>query len=78
VARDDAEYASLQAIYLRRLPAATRLCDFRDFALFKVVIDHGRFVGGFGQAFNLSTTDMQWAVATAVRQWSSRDHLGPA
>ena len=78
VAREDAEYASLQAFYLRRLPAATMLFDFRDFALFKVVIDHGRFVGGFGQARNLSTADMQLAVATAVRQWSSRDHSAPA
>jgi len=78
VARDDAEYASLQAMYLHRLPAATMLFDFRDFELFKVIIDHGRFVGGFGQAFNLSTTDMQFAVATVVRQWSSRDHSGPA
>jgi len=78
VARDDGEYAALQASYLRRLPAATMLFDFRDFELFKVVIDHGRFVGGFGQARNLSTADMQWAVATAVRQWSSRDHSAPA
>jgi putative heme iron utilization protein len=78
VARDDGEYASLQAIYLRRLPAATMLFDFRDFNLFKVVIDHGRFVGGFGKALNLSTGELQQSVATAVRQWSSRDHSGPA
>ena len=68
VARDAAEYASLQAIYLRRFPAATMLFDFRDFNLFKVVIDHGRFVGGFGQALNLSTAALQQSVATAVRQ----------
>ncbi len=68
VARDAAEYASLQAIYLRRFPTATMLFDFRDFNLFKVVIDHGRFVGGFGQALNLSTAALQQSVATAVRQ----------
>jgi heme iron utilization protein len=68
VARDTAEYASLQAIYLRRFPTATMLFDFRDFNLFKVVIDHGRFVGGFGQACNLSTAELQQSVATAVRQ----------
>jgi hypothetical protein len=43
------------------------LFDFRDFNLFKVVIDHGRFVGGFGQALNLSTAALQQSVATAVR-----------
>ena len=68
VARDAAEYASLQAIYLRRFPTATMLFDFRDFNLFKVVIDHGRFVGGFGQALNLSTAALQQSVATTVRQ----------
>jgi putative heme iron utilization protein len=68
VARDAAEYASLQAIYLRRFPTATMLFDFCDFNLFKVVIDHGRFVGGFGQALNLSTAALQQSVATAVRQ----------
>ena len=68
VARDAAEYASLQAIYLRRFPTATMLFDFRDFNLFKVVIDHGRFVGGFGQALNLSTAELQQSVAAAVRQ----------
>ena len=78
VARDAAEYASLQAIYLRRFPTATMLFDFRDFNLFKVVIDHGRFVGGFGQALNLSTAELQQSVATAVRQLSSPDHSGPA
>ena len=78
VARDVAEYASLQAIYLRRFPTATMLFDFRDFNLFKVVIDHGRFVGGFGQAMNLSTVALQQSVATAVRQWSSPAHSGPA
>lgn len=68
VARDAAEYASLQAIYLRRFPTAKMLFDFRDFNLFKVVIDHGRFVGGFGQAMNLSTAALQQSVATAVKQ----------
>jgi heme iron utilization protein len=68
VARDAAEYASLQAIYLRRFPTATMLFDFRDFNLFKVVIDHGRFVGGFGQALNLSTAELLQSVAAAVRQ----------
>ena len=78
VARDVAEYASLQAIYLRRFPTATMLFDFRDFNLFKVVIDHGRFVGGFGQALNLSTAALQQSVATAVTQLSFPDHSGPA
>lgn len=50
------------------------LCDFRDFNLFKVVIDHGQSVGGFGQALDLATADLQRAVATAVRQWSCPDH----
>lgn len=67
VARAAPEYASLQPLYLRRLWAATMLCDFRDFNLFKVVIDHRRLWGDVCQVRNLSTAELQFAVAAAVR-----------
>ena len=77
VPRDHADYASLQQIYLQRLPAATMLFDFTDFVLFRVVIARGRFVGGFAQAHNLSREVLTQTGIAAFRRWSSRDHSAP-
>jgi putative heme iron utilization protein len=77
VPRDHPDYASLQQTYLQRLPAASMLFDFPDFVLFRVVIDRGRFVGGFAQARNLTRDALTPAAIAAFRRWSSRDHSTP-
>jgi putative heme iron utilization protein len=74
VPRDHPDYAPLQQTYLQRLPAASMLFDFPDFVLFRVVIDRGRFVGGFAQARNLARAALVEASVAAFRRWSSRAH----
>ncbi|MFM7680119.1 MAG: pyridoxamine 5'-phosphate oxidase family protein [Roseiflexaceae bacterium] len=74
VPRDHPDYAPLQQVYLQRLPAATMLFEFTDFVLCRVVIDRGRFVGGFAQARNLARESLVQASMAAFRRWSSPDH----
>jgi len=77
ISRDQPDYAPLQQTYLRRLPAATMLFDFPDFVLLRVVVERGRFVGGFAQARNLTREVLVQASVAAFRRWSSRDHVAP-
>lgn len=74
VAREAPDYAELQHTYVRRLPAAAMLFDFTDFALIRVVIARGRFVGGFAQAKNLTRDALTQAGVAAFRRWSSHAH----
>lgn len=47
-------YSAARACYLAHLPTAEQLFDFGDFHLFRLKIERLRFVGGFGQAFNIA------------------------
>lgn len=51
--RDDPNYIRVKTIYLKRFPEAEQLFSLGDFNLWKVTPKGGRFVAGFGRAFNL-------------------------
>lgn len=46
-------YNLIKQNYLVRFPEAEPLFGFGDFSLWQINIQHGRFVAGFGKAFNL-------------------------
>jgi len=47
------EYAEVRNIYLGRFPEAEKLFSLGDFNLWKITPKGGRYVAGFGRAFNL-------------------------
>jgi putative heme iron utilization protein len=51
--RTDPGYAQVRSIYLARFPDAEQLFSLGDFKLWKITPKGGRFVAGFGRAFNL-------------------------
>jgi putative heme iron utilization protein len=51
--RTDPGYAQLKKNYLERFPEAEQLFSLGDFNLWKIMPKGGRFVAGFGRAFNL-------------------------
>jgi nitroimidazol reductase NimA-like FMN-containing flavoprotein (pyridoxamine 5'-phosphate oxidase superfamily) len=51
--RTDSSYAQIKKIYLERFPEAEQLFSLGDFNIWKITPKGGRFVAGFGRAFNL-------------------------
>ena len=51
--RTDPAYAQVKQNYLERFPEAEQLFSLGDFNLWKITPKGGRFVAGFGRAFNL-------------------------
>jgi heme oxygenase (biliverdin-IX-beta and delta-forming) len=51
--REDPTYTQVKNIYLTRFPEAEQLFSLGDFNLWKITPRGGRFVAGFGRAFNL-------------------------
>ena len=51
--RTDPGYAQVKTIYLARFPEAEQLFSLGDFNIWKITPKGGRFVAGFGRAFNL-------------------------
>jgi heme iron utilization protein len=51
--RTGADYAQVKEIYLQRFPESERLFSLGDFNLWTITPKGGRFVAGFGRAFNL-------------------------
>ena len=51
--RNDPGYAQVKQNYLGRFPEAEQLFSLGDFNIWKVTPKGGRFVAGFGRAFNL-------------------------
>lgn len=44
--------------YLARLPSAALYADFGDFAFWRLAIDSGHFIGGFGSIHRLSRAEL--------------------
>jgi len=53
VPRSDPGYAQVRDIYLERFPESEQLFSLGDFNLWQIKPNGGRFVAGFGRAFNL-------------------------
>jgi putative heme iron utilization protein len=51
--RGSADYLRVKDLYLKRFPASEKLFDFGDFNLWRITPTGGRFVAGFGKAFNI-------------------------
>ena len=51
--RTDPRYERVRNIYLMRFPEAERLFSLGDFNVWQITPKGGRFVAGFGQAFNI-------------------------
>jgi putative heme iron utilization protein len=51
--RTDPSYAQVKERYLDRFPEAEQLFSLGDFNIWKIIPKGGRFVAGFGRAFNL-------------------------
>jgi putative heme iron utilization protein len=53
VTRNDPGYLHVRDLYLKHFPEAEKLFSLGDFNLWRIKPKGGRFVAGFGQAFNL-------------------------
>jgi len=53
LARDEIAYGHVKKIYLTRFPEAEQFFSLGDFNIWKITPKGGRFVAGFGRAFNL-------------------------
>ena len=51
--RSDPSYSQIRKIYLDRFPEAEQFFHLGDFNIWKITPKGGRFVAGFGRAFNL-------------------------
>lgn len=51
--RSNPGYAQIKSIYLARFPEAEPLFSLGDFNIWKITPKGGRFIAGFGRAFNL-------------------------
>jgi heme oxygenase (biliverdin-IX-beta and delta-forming) len=58
---DSADYPTAREHYLMRLPAAAPLFDFPDFALFRLVPDEARYIGGFARIYTLTPDHLRAA-----------------
>jgi putative heme iron utilization protein len=53
VSRNDPGYVPAKSSYLARFPEAEQLFNLGDFNIWKITPTGGRFVAGFGRAFNI-------------------------
>jgi heme iron utilization protein len=53
VPRTDPGYPQVRKIYLERFPEAEQFFSLGDFNLWRITLRGGRFLAGFGHAFNL-------------------------
>lgn len=58
IPRDSTDYITAHTTYLGKLPASEQLFHFGDFSLFRIHAATMRYVGGFGNARNLSPVDL--------------------
>ena len=61
--RSDPNYSEIKNIYLKRFPEAEPLFGLGDFNLWKITPKSGRYVAGFGRAFNLAPETLKQASA---------------
>jgi putative heme iron utilization protein len=53
ISRNTPDYSRVKDLYLKRFPEAEQLFNLGDFNLWKITPKSGRFVAGFGRAFNI-------------------------
>lgn len=53
VPRDASDYGQIKTHYVKRFPASEPLFSLGDFNLWRITPKSGRYVAGFGRAFNL-------------------------
>ncbi|MCB1734583.1 MAG: pyridoxamine 5'-phosphate oxidase family protein [Gammaproteobacteria bacterium] len=65
--RDQAAYGLARKRYLARIPTAEALFGFSDFKLFRLVVERGRLVGGFGRARDFSPQALREAASLPAK-----------
>ena len=55
------DYEAVRAAYLVKFPAAAFNFSLGDFALYRIVPDGARYVGGFGRIFDLTAEELRRA-----------------
>ncbi|MCP5142402.1 MAG: pyridoxamine 5'-phosphate oxidase family protein [Gammaproteobacteria bacterium] len=73
LARDTPAYSAARQCYLARIPTAEALFGFADFSLFRLVVERGRLVGGFGRARDFSPEALRLAARFAAARPDSAD-----
>jgi putative heme iron utilization protein len=61
--RDGSDYSLIKSMYLKRFPEAEPMFSLGDFNIWKITPKSGRFVAGFGRAFNLVPKMLRKAAA---------------
>jgi putative heme iron utilization protein len=59
-------YMPARQIYVDRFPKSGPLFEFGDFQLWRISVKGGRFIAGFGKAFNLTPEALGMAVAASA------------
>jgi putative heme iron utilization protein len=58
IPRDEAAYEDAKAHYLQRVPGAAITFALSDFTLFRVSPTGGRFIAGFGRAYDVTANEI--------------------
>jgi putative heme iron utilization protein len=61
ISADDPGLAAARSRYQAHLPASAMLFELPDFALYRLVPDGARYVGGFARAYTLTVDDLRQA-----------------
>lgn len=59
-------YDRVRRLYLARLPEAAVQFELGDFALYRFVVETGRFVSGFGRAYRIGPAELRALAALDV------------
>ncbi len=63
LSKDETSYQEARALYIAKFPESAPIFELADFNLYRLQIKDGRFVAGFGRAFNLTARTLRdWAV----------------
>ncbi len=65
IENSDPQRQSMRDIFLERHPKANLYVDFADFAFYRLLVDRALLNGGFGKAFHLDATDLEF-----LREWT--------
>jgi hypothetical protein len=59
MAKESAEYAIARTLYLDKFPQSEQTFALGDFNLYALVVEAGRYIGGFARAFNLTSETLR-------------------
>ena len=69
-------YMLAKDFYVGRFPRSAPLFEFGDFGLWRITVKGGRFVAGFGKAFNLTRDAIRAAALASAQEGRSGPDTG--